>query len=111
MSAWQAYEDLPDSRSSLVGVGDEGEEVVLIRSVARKLYRCPGCRGEVPIGSEHIVVRRSHPAREIRHTHWHRTCVDDQLRYGLRQLRPIPAAQSTEAALERRYSGHGRQRR
>ena len=102
--SWQAHEELPDQRQSLVGVGDEGEEVVLIRAISRKPYRCPNCGREVEIGAEHVVVRYSHPARQIKHTHWHRSCVDDALRYTLRSLRPIPAAQSTEAALDRRYS-------
>lgn len=106
--SWQAYEDLPNQRQSLVGVAGEGEEVVLIRAISRKPYRCPNCRQEVPIGSEHVVVRYSHPARKVKHTHWHRGCVDDALRYTLRSLRPIPAAQSTEAALDRRYSGRSR---
>jgi hypothetical protein len=109
--SWQAYEDLPDQRQSLVGADVEGEEVVLIRAISRKPYRCPNCGREVEIGSEHVVVRRSHPAREIKHTHWHRACVDAALRYTLRNLRPIPAAQSTEAALDRRYSRTGRSNR
>jgi hypothetical protein len=105
--SWQAYEELPDQRQSLVGVVDEGEEVVLIRAISRKHYRCPHCHNEVSIGSEHVVVRYSHPGRHVKHTHWHRDCVDDGLRYTLRQLRPIPASQSTEAALDQRYSRRG----
>jgi hypothetical protein len=101
---WQAYEELPDQRQSLVGMGDEGEEIALIRAISRKPYRCPNCGQEVEIGSEHVVVRYSHPARKIKHTHWHRSCVDDALRYTLRSLRPIPASQTTEAALDRRYA-------
>jgi hypothetical protein len=99
--AWT--DDLPNTRHSLVGTGDEGEEVWLIRSVARKLYRCPFCRGEVPIGSDHVVVRYSHPAREVKHVHWHRDCVDEGLRPRLRSLRQVPAAASTERALGSRY--------
>jgi hypothetical protein len=106
----QAFEDLPDRRWSLVGVGAEGEELVLIRAVARKLYRCPSCGGEVPIGSEHVVVRYSHPARERSHVHWHRRCVDEGLRYELRQLRQIPAAEATEPALEARFARRRRRR-
>jgi hypothetical protein len=107
---WQAFEDLPDRRWSLVGVGAEGEELVLIRAVARKLYRCPNCGGEVPIGSEHVVVRYSHPARERSHLHWHRRCVDEGLRHELRQLRQIPAAEATEPALEARFARRRRRR-
>jgi hypothetical protein len=108
---WQAHEELPDQRQSLVGADVEGEEVVLIRAISRKPYRCPNCGREVEIGSEHVVVRRSHPARDIKHTHWHRACVDDALRYTLRNLHPIPATQSTESALDQRYSRGGRSNR
>jgi hypothetical protein len=105
------FDELPDPRFSLAGAGEEGEEVVLIRAVARKLYRCPHCHREVPIGSDHVVVRYSHPAREIKHTHWHRACVDDSLKLELRGLRKIPAAESTEKALDARYSRRRRRRR
>ena len=36
------FEGLPDSRTSLRGLTEEGHEAWLIRAVAGKLYRCPG---------------------------------------------------------------------
>ena len=77
--------------------------MTLIRSVSHKLYRCPRCRGEIAVGTDHVVVRRSHPAREIRHTHWHRACVEDGLTLELRRLRRVPAA-----ATDERPRGRGR---
>ena len=40
-----SFEGLPDTRTSLRGLTDEGHEAWLIRSIAGKLYRCPGCHG------------------------------------------------------------------
>ena len=40
----------PDKRWSLRGLDEEGDEVWLIRGISRKLYRCPGCHGEIEIG-------------------------------------------------------------
>ena len=36
---------------------EEGDEAWLIRGVSRKLYRCPGCHGEIEIGAEHTIVQ------------------------------------------------------
>jgi hypothetical protein len=48
--------ELPDSRHSLRGLDSEGNEAWLIRGIAGKLYRCPGCHGEIEIGDEHVIV-------------------------------------------------------
>ena len=48
--------ELPDSRHSVRGLDSEGNEAWLIRGIASKLYRCPGCHGEVEIGDEHVIV-------------------------------------------------------
>ena len=44
------FDGLPDTRHSLRGLTDEGDEAWLIRDIARKLYRCPGCHGAIEIG-------------------------------------------------------------
>ena len=44
---------LPSIRWSLRGLDEEGDEAWLIRGISRKLYRCPGCHGEIEIGAEH----------------------------------------------------------
>jgi hypothetical protein len=48
---------LPDRRWSLQGYTAEGDEAWLIRSIAQKLYHCPGCHYEIEIGAEHVVVQ------------------------------------------------------
>ncbi len=44
------HEGLPNTRFSLLERTEEGDEVWLIRAISQKLYRCPGCHGELLIG-------------------------------------------------------------
>jgi hypothetical protein len=58
------------------GAGDHGEAGVEVRAVqpfqAVKTYRCPGCHGEIPPGTGHVVVVPVAAPEERRH--WHRSC-------------------------------------
>ena len=107
------FEGLPDTRTSLVGLTAEGDEAWLIRSISQKLYRCPGCHGEIPIGSEHVVVQYVHRVGGTEHHHWHRRCAEEILVGELRALRRVSAGQSQRDRLEargRRPAGRRRQR-
>src|SRR6266513_1387918 len=92
-------EGLPDTRTSLRGLTAEGHEAWLIRSIAGKLYRCPGCHGEIPIGTDHVVVQYVRRAGGSDHHHWHRRCADALLVPELRGLRSVPAAASSRDRL------------
>ncbi|MBA2241125.1 MAG: hypothetical protein H0W09_07795 [Solirubrobacterales bacterium] len=95
------FDDLPDTRTSLRGTSPEGDEVWLIRSISQKLYTCPGCRGRVEVGAEHVVVQTIGRAGGTRHAHWHRGCSDGVL-LGLRGVRRVPAGESRRDRLEAR---------
>lgn len=97
-----SIEGLPDSRTNLVGLDDEGHETWLIRAIAQKLYRCPACHAEVGIGAEHVVVQTLRRAGGTRHAHWHRRCAEDRLIPSLRGLRRASALESTRDKLEAR---------
>ena len=47
------FDGQPSIRWSLRGLTEEGDEAWLIRGIARKLYRCPGCHGDIEVGDEH----------------------------------------------------------
>ena len=96
------FEDLPDARTSLVGHTDEGDEAWLIRSVSQKLYWCPGCRGEIPIGAEHVVVQYVRRIGGTEHHHWHRACATERLLGQLRGVRTVAAGESQRGRLEAR---------
>jgi hypothetical protein len=93
---------LPNIRWSLRGLTDEGDEAWLIRSIAGKLYRCPGCHGDIPIGTEHTVVQYVLHLGGAEHHHWHRQCAEELLLPDLRDLRRVPASDSSQSKLEAR---------
>ena len=102
---------LPDKRWSLRGITEEGDEAWLIRGISRKLYRCPGCHGDIPIGSEHTVVQYVLRLGGTEHHHWHRQCAEEMLVPDLRDVKQVPASQSARSKLEargRRPSGRRR---
>ena len=96
------YSGLPDARWSLRGRTAEGDEAWLIRSISQKLYRCPGCHGEIPIGAEHVVVQYVRRLGGTEHHHWHRACVEEMLIAELRSLSRVKAGETSRKKLERR---------
>ena len=73
------FDGSPSKRWSLRGLTEEGDEAWLIRGISRKLYRCPGCHGEIEIGAEHTIVQYVHRLGGTEHHHWHRRCAEELL--------------------------------
>jgi hypothetical protein len=97
-----AHEGLPDKRWSLRGRTEEGDEAWLIRGIARKLYRCPRCQGDIPIGTEHTVVQYVFGLGGTEHHHWHRQCAEMLLIPDLRDVQRVPVSESSPSRLEAR---------
>jgi hypothetical protein len=97
-----SLDGLPDRRRSLRGLTDEGDEAWLIRGVAQKLYRCPGCHAAIEIGDEHVVVQYVRRAGGTDHHHWHRRCAEELLVPELRRVAAVPAGESSRSRLEAR---------
>jgi hypothetical protein len=93
---------LPDSRTSLRGYTDEGDEAWLIRGISAKLYRCPGCHGEIEIGSDHVIVHYVRRLGGSDHYHWHRRCAEELLVPELRRVQRVRAAESSQGRLRAR---------
>lgn len=93
---------LPSTRWSLRAHTDEGDEAWLIRSIAQKLYRCPGCHGEIEIGTEHTVVQYVLRLGGTEHHHWHKRCGEELLMPDLRDIKRVPASESSRSKLEAR---------
>jgi len=105
------WDELPDRRTSIRGRTAEGDEAWLIRDIARKLYRCPGCHGDISIGDEHVVVQYVRRVGGTDHHHWHRRCVTELLLPELRSLQRASASESSRDRLEARGRRSPRRRR
>lgn len=82
----------PSRRQSVAGTDLDGRDVVMSASIARKLYRCPGCGGSIDVGAEHVLVRVTERGGESYHQHWHGECSRAVRREltGARATRPDP---------------------
>jgi len=96
--------DGPSKRWSLRGRNDEGDEAWLIRGISQKLYRCPGCHGEIEIGADHTIVQYVRRLGGTDHHHWHSRCAEELLIPQLLGLKRVPAGDSSRAKLEARGS-------
>ncbi len=103
------------SAGACCGIDEEGDEAWLIRGIARKLYRCPGCHGEIQVGEEHTVVQFVRRLGGTDHHHWHRRCAEELLVPELGNLKRVPAAESSQSTGWRPGAGDqpgaGRRRR
>lgn len=96
-----------------MGYTPEGDEAWVIRSISQKLYRCPGCHGEIDIGDEHVVVQYLQRAGGSQHHHWHTRCAAEVLIPDLNRVKRVSAHESTRGKLEargRRPAGRRRRR-
>lgn len=93
---------LPDRRMSIQGVTFEGERLRLSLSVAKKLYRCPGCRGSLAIGTDHVFVRYLDADPPYDHEHWHSGCAASKLVRNLSSSTRIPAQKAPRPRSRRR---------
>jgi hypothetical protein len=96
------FAGLPSTRWSLSGRTDEGDEAWLIRGISQKLYHCPGCHGDVEIGTDHVIVQYVRRVGGTDHHHWHRQCIEELLLPQLLGLRRVPPSESTQSKLEAR---------
>ena len=96
------FDGQPSIRWSLCGLNEEGDEAWLIRGIARKLYHCPGCHGDIDVGAEHTVVQYVRRLGGTDHHHWHRQCAEEILIPELDSLKRVPASESSQSKLETR---------
>ena len=93
---------LPTRRQKIVGRTYEGERIELELDIARKLYRCPACRGYIGIGLEHVFVRYPDADDAHDHEHWHRDCVEEKLLRTLAEAHGAAAARPPRRPRRRR---------
>ena len=83
-------ENVPNRRQSIEGETYDGDAVRLAFTIARKLYRCPGCRESVEIGTAHILVQYLSSDPPF-HQHWHSHCAMSSVVRELKMSRVVRA--------------------
>lgn len=89
--------EIPSRRTSIQGETYEGTRLRLSLSVAKKLYRCPACRGLIDIGAEHIFVHYLDADLSYDHEHWHTDCAASRLIRNLASSSSVPAPKAPRA--------------
>lgn len=93
---------LPNRRMSVQGETFEGDRLRLSLSVAKKLYRCPGCKQSLGIGTDHVFVAYLDADPPYDHEHWHSECAASKLIRNLSNSTSIPAQKAPRPKRRRR---------
>ena len=102
---------LPDRRHSLRALDLDGRTVVLATSVSKELYRCPGCRESIPVGTEHVIVEYPDEESAAYHQHWHRGCSQTGIVRNLRSPHQVPVSNENKPSRGQRRAASLKRRR
>jgi hypothetical protein len=103
---------MPDRRHSLRAVDLDGRTVVLLASISKELYRCPGCGQSIPVGADHVILE--YPDEDdspAYHQHWHRSCAQTGIVRELRSLHKVPASTTGKPSRGQRRAATLKRRR
>ena len=102
---------LPSRRHSLRGVDHDGHRVVLVVSISKELYRCPGCGDSIPVGTDHVIVEHPDEGPDTYHQHWHSACAREGIVRRLRSIHPVPASNAGKPTRGQRRAATLKRRR
>ena len=89
---------LPTRRKSVSGTDLDGRQLEFLLIVAKQLYRCPGCKGSIEVGSDHVLVKVMASPEGPYHQHWHSDCA----RGLLRQLQDVRIGEPARRRVSRK---------
>lgn len=102
----ERFADLPNRREALRGKDADYLTVYLSHAIAKKLRRCLCCSGDIPIGSEHVIMSRVQMSKKHTHHHLDFTCTQERILPSLSALetvKPKDASATSVNARARRY--------
>ena len=107
----ERFVDLPNRREALRGKDAENLTVYLSHAIAKKLYRCPCCNGDISIGSEHVIMSRVQMSKKFTHHHLDFSCMQEQILPNLtaiETIKPQDASATSVNAKARKYRNRRR---
>ena len=96
------FQDMPNRRQSLRATDSDNLTVFISHAIARKLYRCPCCREDIPIGREHAVVSRIQLSKAYSHHHVDTNCVQGLILPRLTQIEVVDPGKASASEVNRR---------
>ncbi|MBI2589325.1 hypothetical protein HYW35_03960 [Candidatus Saccharibacteria bacterium] len=93
---------LPSRRLSVSAFTEEGLRIYANTSIARKLYKCAECLGDITIGAEHTVVETLRRIEGYTHHHLHQECFWENTLPNLGRLAIIKSTGTTKKKINRR---------
>jgi hypothetical protein len=100
---------VPNRRQKVQGRSLDDELVELSFTIAKKLYRCPGCGKSIDVGSAHTLVRFLEEDSP-HYQHWHRGCAEQQILRSLKGIRTVPSPAGPSSGQRRRAADVRRRR-
>lgn len=108
----ERFAELPSRREALRAKDEDNLTVFLSFGVAKKLYRCPCCRGDINIGDSHAILSRVQMSKRYTHHHLDFTCVQDKILPTLKDIKVVdPQDASATAVNARRRKYRNKKRR
>ena len=98
----ERFAELPSRREALRAKDADNLTVFLSHSIAKKLYRCPCCAGNIPIGSEHVVMSRVQMSRAYNHHHLDFICTQKKILPTLKAIQIINPQDASATAMNKR---------
>jgi hypothetical protein len=98
----ERFAELPSRREALRAKDADNHTVFLSRSIAKKLYRCPCCTGDIPIGSEHVVISRVQMSKSYTHHHLDFSCTHETVLPSLRYIQIVDPKEAAVTAMNKR---------
>lgn len=81
----------PTRRKSLRAEDLDGNQVLFVFSISKKLYVCPYCRESIELGREHTFVRYLGGPSGTFHQHWHTECAAERFKREVRNVKEVTA--------------------
>lgn len=107
----ERFTELPNRRQALRAKDSENLTVYISHAIAKKLYRCPCCYGDIPIGGEHVIVSRIQMSRAYSHHHVDMDCTQQLILPRLTDIEVISPQQASATEVNKKARKYRNKRR
>jgi len=109
----EMFAEFPSRKNALRAIDQEKLTVFLSLGIAKKLYRCPCCRGSIDTGRAHVILSRVQMSKQYSHHHIHFQCIQDKVLPTLKGIKIIKSDEASASAVNarrRRYRNRMRRK-